>query len=130
MSSILKFKSQYFVLTVLLFLIELLIALFVNDNIIRPYIGDFLVVILIYCFIKSFFDASVRTTALSVLLFAYAVEFLQYCDIIEILGLQNSEFARIIIGTSFAWIDLIAYTAGIIIVLFIEKIINMRVRNK
>ena len=47
----LLFRRSYFSFFVLLFIIEVLIALFVNDRLIRPYVGDFLVVILIYCFI-------------------------------------------------------------------------------
>ena len=39
MSSILKFNRFYFVLTILLFGIEILIAKFAHDQIIRPYVG-------------------------------------------------------------------------------------------
>ena len=60
-------------------------------------------------------------TAVSVLLFSYTVEILQYLKIINVLGLQHSGIARIVIGTSFEWIDLLAYTAGVAIILFVEK---------
>ena len=60
-------------------------------------------------------------TAVSVLLFSYTVEILQYLKIINVLGLQHSGIARIVIGTSFEWIDLLAYTAGVVIILFVEK---------
>lgn len=60
-------------------------------------------------------------TALSVLLFSYSIEILQYFHIVNILGLQDIHIARVIIGTSFAWMDLIAYTLGIGIVLYLEK---------
>ena len=105
----------------LLFIIEVLIALYVHDEIIRPYIGDVLVVILMYCFIKSFLQLSVLPVAIFVLLFSFGIEFLQYLNIVEKLGLQNSKIARTIIGTSFAWIDLVCYTAGIIIILIAER---------
>ncbi len=120
MGSLLKFNKLYFVLAVLLFGIEILIAKFVHDRIIRPYVGDVLVVILIYCIIKSFLNTPVLMTALSVLLFSFALESLQYLNIVDRLGLQNSKLA-IIIGTSFAWIDLIAYIIGIVLVLLFEK---------
>jgi len=42
-------------------------------------------------------------------------------NIIEILGLENNSFARIVIGTSFAWMDIICYCIGIVIVLAVEK---------
>jgi len=120
------FKKQYFILAVLLFIIEVLIALFVHDAIIRPYIGDMLVVILIYCCLKSFFNISVLTAAVSVLIFSFAVETMQYFRIVEVLGLQNNKLAKIIIGTSFAWIDLLVYVLGIAMVLIVEKMLSVK----
>lgn len=117
----LTFNWKYFFLTILIFIAEVLIALFVHDTIIRPYIGDVLVVILIYCFIKSFLKLPVLTVAVFVLLFSFGIEFLQYLNIVEKLGLQESKIARTVIGTSFAWIDLVCYIAGIIIILIAEK---------
>jgi len=43
-----KFNKKFFLLTVFLFIVELYIGFFVQDDFIRPYGGDFLVVILIY----------------------------------------------------------------------------------
>jgi len=87
MKNNIKFNWYYFVLTILLLGLEILIALFVHDGIIRPYIGDLLVVILIYCFVKSFVNTPVFMTAVSVLLFSYTVEILQYLKITNVLGL-------------------------------------------
>ena len=117
----LKFQLKYFILFVILFLIEVVIALFFHDNFIRPFFGDFLVVILIYCFIKSFFNSPLVITAIGVLLFSYLIEVLQYFNIVKILGLQNSNLARVVIGTSFEWTDLIAYTLGIGLVILLDK---------
>jgi len=119
----LNFKYRYFICAVVIFLIEVIIALFVHDEIIRPHIGDVLVVILIYCFLRSFFNLPVLTLALITLLFSYLIEVLQYFKIVELLGLEKSTFARVIIGTYFTWIDILCYTLGIIIVLFVEKMI-------
>ena len=118
---IFKFSPFYAFSTLLLFITEVLIALFVHDQFIRPYIGDFLVVILIYCFVKSFLNTPVVPTALGVLVFAYTVELLQYFRIVELLGLQHSRAARIIIGSSFEWQDILAYTLGVLAVVLVEK---------
>ena len=115
-----KFNVNYFALTISLFLIETLIALYVHDTFIRPYIGDVLVVILIYCFIKSFLNVKVLPTALFVLLFAFTIEFLQYLNINEKLGLQDSKIARTIIGTSFSWADILTYIIGVVVVISVE----------
>jgi hypothetical protein len=117
-----KFNLKYFALTVLLFITEMLIALYMHDAFIRPYGGDVLVGILIYCFVKSFLDTPIIPTALIVLVFCYAIEILQYFHYVELLGLQNSKLARIVLGTGFSWIDMLCYTAGMFIVLLLERI--------
>lgn len=122
----LRFNKTYFLLTILLFCTEVIIALFVHDNFIRPYFGDVLVVILIYCFIQTFFNLSKIKTAIYVLLFAFLVETLQYFNFITFLGLKNNKVAKIVIGNSFSFHDLLAYVAGILITLGIEKIVSKR----
>ncbi|MEO6685981.1 MAG: DUF2809 domain-containing protein [Dyadobacter sp.] len=119
-----KFQFRYFISAVVLLFVEILIALFVDDDIIRPHIGDLLVVILIYCIIKSFLSLPVWFVAVSTLLFSYLVEVLQYFNIVNRLGLQNSKFARVIVGTNFSWIDMLAYTLGIAVVIGIESLVN------
>jgi hypothetical protein len=125
----LQFQYRYFIAAVVLFFTELLIALFIHDAIIRPYIGDVLVVILIYCFVKAFFKVPVFITAVSVLLLAYTVEMLQYFNIVEKLGLENSKLASVVIGTSFSWNDILAYTIGILLILLVEKILLLTHRR-
>lgn len=117
----LPFNRRYFILTILLFIVEIFIALYVRDNFIRPYLGDVLVVILIYCFVKSFVKLPVLTVAISTLVFSFIVEFLQLINVIELLGLENSKIAQIVIGTSFSWFDLLAYLIGILLVILVEK---------
>jgi hypothetical protein len=114
------FRSSYFIVMLCLLVIEICIALFLHDPIIRPYIGDLLVVGLIYCFVKSFLNIPIIQTAILVLLFSFVVEGLQYYNIVEKLGLQDNKVARTIIGTSFAWMDIYMYVIGIILVLVTE----------
>jgi DNA integrity scanning protein DisA with diadenylate cyclase activity len=117
-----KIKSGYFLLFIALLVIELLIGTYLHDAFIRPLGGDFLVVILIYCFIKSFIDAPIFKTAIGVLIFSYAVEISQYFHLVKILGLQHSRVALLILGNSFSYYDLLCYTLGILLVLFVERI--------
>lgn len=120
----LLFNRTYFLLTLLLFVTEVCIALFVHDNFVRPYIGDVLVVILIYCFVKSFLKVSVTKAAIAVLLFAFTVETLQYLAIVKKLGLENNKIAKTVIGTSFSWEDILAYIIGIVMVMVSERFIS------
>jgi Protein of unknown function (DUF2809) len=117
-------KKQYLIGAIIIFLVEVYIGLYVHDTIIRPYIGDLLVVILLYCLLKGLVNIGFVKASIYVLLFSYCIEFLQYFKIIEILHLHHIKLARILIGTSFSWIDILCYTIGIFIVLLIEKILQ------
>lgn len=118
----LRFQIHYFILTLILLLIEVLIAVYMNDAIVRPYIGDLLVVILLYCFVKTFLAASVSTVASGVLLFSFLIETGQYFHLVSLLGLDHSAIAKVILGNSFAGMDLLMYVAGIICILIAEWI--------
>jgi hypothetical protein len=118
----LTFNLKYFFFALALFIIEILIALFVRDNFIRPYFGDFLVVMLIYCAVKSFIKASALKISIFVLCFAYTLEVLQYFNIVDRLGLSDNIVAKTVIGYGFEWWDILAYTLGIITVLILERL--------
>ena len=120
-STVMQIHKSYLLATLLLFLIEVCIALFIHDKFIRPYFGDFLVVILIYCFLKTFWNAAPWKVGLWVLLFAFAVEVGQHFQLVKLLGLDHSEVARTVIGTGFAWGDLVAYTLGVAAALGFER---------
>lgn len=116
----LTFNRKFFFFALVLFVVEVLIALFVHDRVIRPYRGDYLVVILMYCAVKAFIKAPVWKIAVPVLLFSYALELLQYVHLVDRLGLTHHQLARTVIGYGFEWLDLLAYTLGIITVLILE----------
>ena len=126
----LTFNRSYFRLFSLILTTEILIALYVHDSIIRPYIGDVLAVILIYCFLKSFLKTKVLPTAIFVLFVAFGIETLQYFNIVDKLGLQDSKIIRVILGTSFEWKDMLTYIVGIAIVLLTEKLTTRNPKPK
>ncbi|GAC1308763.1 MAG: DUF2809 domain-containing protein [Mucilaginibacter sp.] len=117
-----SFNKAYFLLALTVFITEVLIGAYMHDALIRPYGGDFLVVILIYCAVKAFFNLPVLQTACYVLIFAYAVEISQYFHLVNLLGLQNSRVVKIILGTSFSVTDLLVYTLGTLLVIVVEGI--------
>lgn len=118
----LTFNLKFFFFTLLLFTVEVLIALFVHDRFVRPYLGDYIVVFLIYCAVRTFLKASPLKIAIGVLLFAYTIEVLQYFRIVDRLGLADNRLAKTVIGYGFEWLDLLAYTLGVITILILEKL--------
>lgn len=104
----------------ILFITEVFIALYIpSTSFIRHSLGDFLVVILIYCLIRSFIYITPWKLLLGVLTFSFTVEFAQYFHIVGLLGIEN-KILRIIMGTSFSVGDLVMYSLGCLITLSIE----------
>jgi hypothetical protein len=110
-----KERIIYLLATIVFFSVETMIALYIHDRYIRPFVGDILVVILVYCFIRIFFPSGIRLLSLYTFLFACLVEYMQYLHIIETLGLAGNAIARTVIGTSFDWRDILCYAAGCLI---------------
>lgn len=104
-----------------IFIAEVMIALYVHDTLIRPWGGDFLVVLMLYCLVRGFTHWNVMVAALVVLIFAWMVEIMQYFQIVRVLGLEGNGLARTVIGTSFSWADMLAYTLGVGFILGMER---------
>lgn len=116
-----KINIKYMVWFIILFITEVIIALFIKDKIIRPYIGDILVVILMYTFIKAFVKRPITYLPLYLFLFASMVEVIQYFHILNLLHLQNNKVVSTIAGSSFDIKDIICYLVGSIISFIWDK---------
>ncbi len=115
------FSQKYFFWSFTLFLVLVYIALFVNDQFVRPFLGDVIVVGWLYLCLKSFTKFNSYMLAHFVLLIAYVVEASQYLNLVTLLGLKHIDAVRIILGATFDWLDLLAYTIGWSCILFIER---------
>jgi len=107
-----KLNIKYLCVFIAVFIIEAIIAVFIHDNFIRPYIGDVLVVVLIYCLIKTFVRNEIRLLPLYIFVFAALVEVGQYFNLAKLLGLSDYAIARVIIGSTFDIMDIACYLAG------------------
>jgi len=114
------FNKHYFFIFLLLFAAEILIAVYLKSGFIRHTFGDFLVVILMYCFVKSFIPIKPIYLAVGVLVFSFIVEFLQLFNTLKFLGLEQNSLANIILGNTFNLSDLVAYTLGTITILITD----------
>lgn len=112
------FQKTYFLLFFVLLAVEVCIGAFAS-GFIRTFVGDVLVIALLYCFLSTYVRLDYRIVLLLVLLFAFGTECLQYYRLVDVLHIQN-KIARIIIGTTYDVHDLIAYTVGGILVFGVE----------
>lgn len=110
--------------------VEVLIALFVNDSFVRPYVGDMLVVVVIWAIARAVIPEGVRLMPLYVFMFAAAVELMQYFDIVRLLGLENNRFFSILIGSTADLKDVACYAAGCLAAAGIELIIRICDKEK
>jgi hypothetical protein len=115
------FKLKPFITFLMLFIVEVGIALWIDDAIIRPFFGDFLAVIALFFLLKTFLVISDLNLAFVSLSIAYFLEFLQYCNFLKFFGLEKYKIIAIILGSSFDWRDIFAYTLGIFAVFIFDK---------
>ena len=110
----------------LLLIIEAAIALFLNDQIIRPYVGDSLAVVLVYLVIRSATRLTLIASVLCALATAFVIEVLQWYHFVEVIGLGRNPVARAVLGTGFDPRDFLAYSAGAGAVLILEHLFRAR----
>ncbi len=115
-----RFRADYALLALLVFIIEVLIALYVRDRFVRPYLGDVLAVILVYLGLRAVLRIGVTSAAIAAFMVAVAVEFGQLIGIVHLLGLSDSVVARTVLGMGFEAWDFVAYAAGAGIAFLVE----------
>jgi hypothetical protein len=101
-------------------MIETCIAYFLKTGFIRHTLGDFFVVIMLYCFLKSFINVKPIPIAILVLIISFGIEFLQLTPILQYLHLQHNTLARTVLGNTFHLLDLVAYTIGVLTIISVE----------
>ena len=110
-----KKRLLYGIATVILLIIEVIIGLY-SHGWIRNYLGDVLVVILLYTLYRTIipkWPTKWYVLPTIILIFAFVVEFLQLWGFCDRFGITN-HLLRIIIGTGFSIEDLVSYAIGIV----------------
>lgn len=100
--------------------VEIIIAKY-SSGWIRSYLGDMLVVMLIYSALMTVFKTYKSLMVVATLLFAFAVEISQYFNLAEILGFERGSLRYIILGNTFSLEDLACYLIGGLLILLIER---------
>lgn len=119
-----KRKFVYIGLSVVSFVLCVLIVKVYGVNpLIRGFVGDIVVMWLLYFLLQSFYDFSPHKLTIALLGIAYVTECLQYFKLTTVLGLEHSKLADLILGSVFDMYDLFAYTVGAITVYLTDTII-------
>ena len=118
-------RILYFGLVVFTIIIGLLSRHF---TVIPLFIGDILWATMVYFIIRFLFiNKNIKFIILISLLFCYAIEFSQLYKAPWIDNLRHTLFGRLVLGETFLWGDLLSYTIGIAVGIFVEKLLNKSV---
>ena len=105
-------RWKYLMLALALLTLEGIIALYVHDRLIRPYLGDVLAVWAVYCLVRTVWPEGIRLLPLYVFLFAAVVEGSQYFHLAAVLGADRMPFLGVLLGGTFDWAELVCYGVG------------------
>ena len=117
----LRFSAKNGLKSLVCFIALVVIALYIRDSFIRPTFGDVLVVVWLYYFLASLFSMPVNWLVSLVVLIAFAVELGQLLQVVAWLGIEPSSPLAVILGATFDWKDLLAYSIGGLLCCWMEK---------
>ncbi len=104
--------------------VEVLIALFVRDRFVRPYLGDVLAVVFVYLGLRTLFPEKPKLVSVIAFGIAAAVELLQLTGLSGIFG-EGSVFS-VIVGGTFDFADLACYFVGAAVCFFLDLRLNFK----
>ena len=112
-STKLKYRRIWYAIAFLILLaVEVIIAVYIHDRLIRPYLGDVLVVVVLYLGLRIIIPEGVKLLPLYIFLFATLVEVTQLFDLIKYFHVEENTFVRVLIGSVFDIKDIICYGIG------------------
>lgn len=121
-AEILTPRLRYGLAALAVFAVEVLIALFVRDAVVRPYVGDVLAVVLVYLGLRAVTPLKLVPAVVLALAVAVMVELGQLFHLLDALGLAHDRMARVVLGGVFDLKDLACYAAGAVCVLVVERL--------
>ena len=119
-----KRRRVFVILSTVILATELVIALFVRDSFVRPYVGDVLVTVLLCSLCRIVVPNKMKALPVFVFIFATLVELMQYFDIVKLLGLEGNRLISTLVGRTFSFADIVCYAIGCLLFYGIERIIQ------
>lgn len=98
---------------------EIIIGKF-GGGFIRAYLGDVLVIPLIYCFVRIFYTRPNKLLPALVGGLGVLAEIIQYFNFCEIFGIDRGSLLGIMLGSVADIRDVLCYAAGVILIYFAE----------
>ena len=120
-----RFAPAYAFTAAAIFAVEVLIALY-GKGFLRHTIGDVLATALVYAAMLSVFNLRPLAAAVAAFIFSVCVEIAQALNLIGMLNLESSALARTVLGTTFSWLDIVAYGAGAAVAYIIDLAVRKR----
>lgn len=108
--------------------VEVMIGKF-GGGFVRDYVGDVLVIPLIYCFIRIFYVRPAVWLPATVGGLGILAEVIQYFHFCEVFGIDRSSILGIMLGSVADWRDVACYVVGVALIYAAELIGNKRQRN-
>jgi len=116
-----KYRLTYFILIFITIILGLLSR---HIHGIPLFIGDILWALMVFFIVKFLFiKRTIKWVIITSLLFCYAIEFSQLYQAPWINNIRHTVIGGLILGEVFSWGDMLSYTVGVAIGIFIEKIL-------
>lgn len=116
-----QLRLRYTLAFLALFALEAFIALRVRDRFVRPYLGDVMVVWVVYCFVRAVRPRGWKRLPLYVFWFAALVEWLQFLNLSDLPVFAANPVARVVLGSVFDWADILCYGTGCLVLALAER---------
>lgn len=113
---------------ILVFIVEVAIAAFVHDALVRPYLGDSLAVVLVYLALRAVTPLDIGRSVAIALVIACMIELAQWFHLADRLGIHD-RLVRLVLGTGFDPADFLAYAGGGAATLLAETKLRRRRRS-
>ncbi|PJZ56958.1 DUF2809 domain-containing protein [Leptospira barantonii] len=101
----------------------LILQFFGFNRFIRGFIGDVVVVMLLYVFFKSIADFDPVKLSIFIIVFSFSVEVFQYFKMLRLFGFEETRSTKIIFGSVFDWMDLLAYLIGVFLIFYFDTLV-------
>jgi len=116
-----RIRPGHLAAAIALFAIEVVIALFVRDAFVRPYLGDVLATAMVYFGLRGVTPLGRTGAAAGAFGLGAAIEIGQAFHVLDLVGLGSSGWARVVFGGVFDFKDLACYAIGVALAMAVDR---------